>query len=200
MKISRSSLLILCSLLPIIGIINHTNIKSMRINKGPENYIDSVVIEKKNSIKETANNQVRIKEERQEVYDNLTLEELGDKIERNLNSTLKGYGHTFANYAIELGVDPYLALGIVLHETGCKYNCSYLTKTCNNIGGQKGSGCGAYAYFNTMEEGIYAFLNNLSKNYYLYGLNNTSTIGPKYAEDPEWSIKVNRHIENIKKG
>ena len=132
------------------------------------------------------------------VYDGLTLEQLGQKLEKNLNSTLVGKGQVFANYAIELGIDPYLALAIVLHETGCSYNCSYLTNACNNIGGQKGTGCGEYAYFNSLDEGIYAFLNNLHKNYYAYGLVNPETIGPKYAEDPQWSIKVSNQIVKIR--
>ena len=53
------------------------------------------------------------------VYDGLTKEELVDKLNRNLNSTLSGTGEIFANYAIEYGIDPYLAVAIVLHETGC---------------------------------------------------------------------------------
>ncbi|MGN1312229.1 MAG: glucosaminidase domain-containing protein [Bacilli bacterium] len=132
------------------------------------------------------------------VYDGLTLNQLGEKIERNLSSTLVGKGQTFANYAIELGVDPYIGLAIVLHETGCSYGCSYLTNACNNIGGQKGSGCGAYAYFDSLDAGIYAFLSNLSNNYFSYGLNTPELIGPKYAEDPEWSYKVGKYIEKIK--
>ena len=42
-----------------------------------------------------------------------------------------------------------LAVSIMLHETGCKWGCSYLVNSCNNVGGQKGSGCGAYSYFDS---------------------------------------------------
>ena len=38
--------------------------------------------------------------------------------------------------------DSYVAVAIMLHETGCKSNCSSLVRNCNNVGGQKGSpGC-----------------------------------------------------------
>lgn len=188
-------------LLPYMTIMTHgvINKNVMSIHTTSNEHIEKLVASAGKNIKTEATKELANakKEERQEVYDGLTIEELGNKIERNLNSSLTGYGQIFANYSIELGVDPYLALAIVLHETGCKYNCSYLTNACHNIGGQKGTGCGEYAYFGSMEEGIYAFLNNLHKNYYLYGLTTTAQIGKKYAEDPEWPSKVNRHIYNI---
>lgn len=136
--------------------------------------------------------------ERIEVYDNLTIEELTDKLNRTLSSDLTDMGYAYANYSIELGVDPYLAVAISMHETGCRWNCSYLAKVCNNIGGQKGSGCGEYASFDTLEEGIYAFISNIKRNYVDYGLLTADEMNPKYAEDPNWSSKVNKYIEQIK--
>ena len=133
-----------------------------------------------------------------EVYDNLTMEELIDKLNRTLSSDLTNMGYAYANYAIELGVDPYLAVAISMHETGCKWNCSYLAKVCNNIGGQKGTGCGDYAAFDTLEDGIYAFISNIKRNYVDYGLYTADEMNPKYAEDPLWSSKVNKYVEEIK--
>ena len=136
--------------------------------------------------------------ERIEVYDNLTIEELTDKLNRTLSSDLTGMGYAFANYSVELRVDPYLAVAIAMHETGCTWNCSYLAKVCNNVGGQKGSGCGEYAAFDTLEDGIYAFISNIKRNYVDYGLLNAYEMNSKYAEDPGWSSKVNNYIEQIK--
>ena len=132
------------------------------------------------------------------VYDDMTLEQLEEKINNSLNSDISGYGMFIASYSLEKGIDPYLATAIMLHETGCKWGCSYLVNTCNNVGGQKGSGCGAYAYFNSLDEGIIAFINNLSRNYIEYGLTTPELINPKYAEDPNWSKGVNKYIEQIK--
>lgn len=135
------------------------------------------------------------------VYDGLTMSELTQKLDRNLNSTLSGYGYLFASYSLALGLDPYLALAITLQETGCKWNCSTLVKQCNNVGGMKGSpGCngGSYKAFNTLEEGIKSYLDNLYYNYYSIGLTTPELINPKYAESTEWSKNVNNYILQIK--
>lgn len=132
-----------------------------------------------------------------EVYKNMTEEELADKLNKVLSSNLSGTGQIYAKYSTLLGVDPYLAVAISMHETGCNYDCSYLVKACNNVGGQKGSGCGAYAYFASLEEGIYSFILNIKNNYVDYGLYTASDMNPKYAEDPLWASKVNKYIEII---
>lgn len=135
------------------------------------------------------------------VYDGLTLDELSDRLNRSLNSTISGYGNLFASKSIELGLDPYLAVAIVLHETGCSWNCSELVNQCYNVGGQKGGpGCwgGSYRAFSSMEEGINSFLENLYYNYYAIGLTTPETINPKYAESTAWASKINAYIEKIK--
>ena len=132
------------------------------------------------------------------VYDGLTMEELTDKLNGILSSDLTGMGSYYANYSIELGVDPYLAVAISMHETGCRWNCSYLAKTCNNVGGQKGHGCGEYQAFDTLEDGIYGFILNIKNKYVDYGLMTAEEMNPKYAEDPNWASKVNKYIEKIK--
>lgn len=142
---------------------------------------------------------IEIKEpERIVVYDNMTMEELTDKLNNILSNELSGMGEYYAKYSIELGVDPYLAVAISMHETGCTWNCSYLAKTCNNIGGQKGTGCGEYQAYDTLEDGIYGFILNIKRKYVDYGLLTADEMNQKYAEDPTWSSKVNKYIEKIK--
>ena len=139
--------------------------------------------------------------EEEKVYDNMTLTELADKLNRTLHSTISGQGYTFASYAMELGIDQYIAVAIVMHETGCEGQCSALLNQCNNVGGMKGAGgCngGSYASFATLEEGIKAFMNNLNKNYFSQGLTTPETIGPKYAESSTWSAQVNAYVAKIK--
>lgn len=132
------------------------------------------------------------------VFDGMNLDELANKLEKSLNSNIKGMGYKFASYALSLDIDPYLALGIVLEETGCTWGCSRLVVECNNIGGMKGSGCGEYQYFSSLDAGIEGFLNNLKKNYYDYGLTTAVAMNPKYAENPLWARNVNAHIQRIK--
>ena len=135
------------------------------------------------------------------VWDGLTMGELTDKLNRTLNSTLSGKGEIFATHSLELGMDPYLAVAIVMEETGCKWECSYLVKACNNVGGQKGSpGCngGSYKAYNSLDEGIIGYLDNLYYNYYAYGLTTAELMNPKYAENKKWATNVNAYIEKIK--
>lgn len=135
------------------------------------------------------------------VWDNLTMGELTDKLNRVLNSNLTGKGEIFAVHSLELGMDPYLAVAIVLQETGCSWNCSYLVNACNNVGGQKGSpGCdgGSYKAYSTLDEGIIGYLDNLYYNYYAYGLTTAEAMNPKYAESTAWAYNVNSYIEKIK--
>lgn len=135
------------------------------------------------------------------VYDGMNIDELANKLNRSLNSDLAGQGYTFAKLSTELGIDPYLSLAIVLHETGCKWKCSNLLRQCNNVGGMKGSpGCngGSYASFPSLEEGIRAYMNNLYKNYFSQGLTTPETIGPKYAASTTWASQVNAYINDIK--
>ena len=132
------------------------------------------------------------------VYDGLTMEELASKLERSLKNELSGKGYLYASYSLEKGVDPYLAVAISLEETGCTWNCSRLVKTCNNVGGMKGSGCGSYGAFPTLDDGIRAFIDNIYRNYVAYGLTTADTMNPKYAENPAWSTNVNAYITRIK--
>lgn len=135
------------------------------------------------------------------VYDGLTMEELSAKLDRSLNSTLAGTGSLFASYALQLGIDPYLAVAIVLQETGCKWDCSQLVKQCNNVGGQQGSpSCGTTGYkaYATLEEGIKGFMDNLYYNYYAQGLTTPETINTKYASSQTWASKINNYIYAIK--
>lgn len=139
-----------------------------------------------------------IKEEDPIIYDGKTLDELASLLDKSLNSTMSGKGYLIASYSLENNVDPYMATAIMLHETGCRWECSRIVRECNNVGGQKGTGCGSYGYFNSLDEGIMAFIDNLNRNYISYGLTTPEEINPKYAEDTNWSKNVNKYIEIIK--
>lgn len=132
------------------------------------------------------------------VYENYTYEQLVGKINISLNDDLANKGNLIVDKSLELGIDPFLVTAIMLQETGCKWNCSYLVKACNNVGGQKGYGCGSYSSFETLDEGIVAMISNLYYNYYAKGLTTAETINPIYAEDYNWSNNVNRYISELR--
>lgn len=135
------------------------------------------------------------------VWDNLTEEELIIKLNKNLYSTLSNTGSHFAKYTSETGLDPYLAISIVNLETGCKWGCSYLARTCNNIGGIKGSpSCNGSSYrrYDTLEEGIKSYLDLIYYNYYSIGLDDPYKMNSKYAESSTWAEKVNNYYQEVK--
>jgi len=142
-----------------------------------------------------------LKPEADIVYDGMTLDQLAKKLNKSLGSTIANKGSLYASYSLQMGVDPYVAVAITLQETGCKWNCSTLVRQCYNVGGMKGSpGCngGSYKAFNSLSEGIKAYLDNLYYNYYSIGLTTPETIGPKYAASKTWSTQINKYINEIR--
>ena len=178
------------------SVANHLGIED--INKNIKQIQEKIEDEKnKEIIKDEEKEAVNVPK-KNIVYDGMTLDELSSKLNRSLTDTVSGKGYLIASYSLELGIDPYMATAIILHETGCSYGCSYLVNACNNVGGQKGSGCGEYAAFPSLDEGIKNFISNLYNNYVRLGLTTTAQINTKYAEDQLWYSKVDKHIERIK--
>ena len=136
---------------------------------------------------------------RVEVFEGMTLEEIALQLEKTLKNEISGKGMVIANKCIELGVDPFIATAIIMHETGCgQAQCSSLARNCYNFGGQKGPGCGAYRRYNSVDEGLEGMINNLYRNYYAYGLTTVEAIGPKYAESDTWVSKINWYVNKIR--
>jgi len=137
--------------------------------------------------------------ERVEVFDGLTIEELSIQLNKSLKGVLTNKGTLIATRCIELGIDPYMAVAIMLHETGCTWNCSTLARINYNVGGMKGRS-GKYQKFNSIDEGINAFMNNLYKNYYSKGLTTPETISKKYAgNSTSWAKKIRSYMDKIEK-
>ena len=133
-------------------------------------------------------------------YKGESKKQIAKKLNKYLNSTLKNKGQFIVDYSMKVGMDPYLATAVMLQETGCYWNCSALTKNCNNVGGNKGSpSCngGSYRRFSTIEDGIKFAINKLN-SYYKKGYKTAKQINPYYAGDKTWYVKVNRYIKKLK--
>lgn len=136
---------------------------------------------------------------RVEVFDGLTMEELAAKLNRSLRAEISGKGYVIASKCLELGVDPYVATAIILHETGCgQGSCSHIARTCYNFGGQKGSGCGAYQRYGSIDEGLNGMISNLYRNFYAKGLTTIDSIAPRYAESSAWPAKIHGYVARIR--
>ena len=149
-------------------------------------------------------NYVENNEEKEIVWDGLTFDELVAKLDANLKSDLAGTGYLYAKYSLEYGIDPYLAVGISLHETGCNNSCSAQVVDCNNVGGQRFKPTcyagGTYGKYDTLEEGIEGFVRNIYNNYFAMGLTTADAMQAKYVGtgSTTWAPAVNRYIERIK--
>ena len=188
------------------------NVTDMSVtNRNVETKIENTTVEKAESSAEESVEEVSMEQvpqaeyipPRVEVYEGMTMEELAEKLNRSLgNGYISGKGELIASKCIELGVDPYVAVAIMLHETGCNSgSCSKLTTSCNNVGGQKGGptcGNGSYKYYATIDEGIVGHIENLYKRYYSVGLNTVEAIGPRYAESNTWVSKINYFVNLIR--
>ena len=131
-----------------------------------------------------------------EVFEGMTMEELTDKLNRSLGGILAGHGDVIAAHSLSLGIDPYVAAAIMIHETG--NGTSRIANSCFNFGGQKGSGCGAYKKYNSVDEGLRGMIDNLNYNYYSRGLTTIDTIAPRYAESSDWPAKIHYYVNRLR--
>lgn len=177
------------------------NIREVDVNveENSSNEVDENISDIKNSVEdEKVIDDDIISENLSIVYDDMTLEQLAFKLDRSLKNELAGKGYLYASYCLEKNVDPYLAVAISLEETGCNSSCSSLVKYCNNVGGMIGSGCNGFSSWPTLDDGIRAFIDNIYRNYVLYGLTDAVSMNSKYAENPMWATNVNNYINIIK--
>ena len=186
-------------MIKITGNFNSANVEELEIIEvNTEDVEVTNGVDKDEKVEDTMEVEVVEEVVPEVVYEGMTMDELASKIDRSLKNELSGKGYLYASYSLEKGVDPYLAVAISLEETGCNWNCSGLVRSCNNVGGMKGSGCGSYGYFNTLDDGIKAFIDNIKRNYVDYGLTTAEAMNSKYAENPAWSTNVNNYINRIK--
>jgi hypothetical protein len=113
-------------------------------------------------------------EEKQKVEEKEEVRELS--IEEQIRNSCKRYGV------------PYdLTLAIARLETGWFQSYAYVYK--NNPGGLSVNE--VPIAFGSIEEGVDAFVGNLSRNYFAVGLDTPELIGQKYCPvNPEWSTMV----------
>lgn len=130
-------------------------------------------------------------EETAEMY--LIKQEYYDKITPWMKGNLEGLEMIFIDYALEVGVDPVLAISISLQETG--HGESFLCKTKNNFGGMRYNG--EWLSYETREEGATKFIDLIAK-YTARGMDTPETMVDKYAEGSEtWAIAINRFMKKI---
>lgn len=170
------------------------------LNSKETNYVDDDTDEEEDT-KYPYSNAPKYVDDGSIIYEGKTLTELTNQLNKSLKGYLTNTGIFFAEFTKDTGLDPYLAVSITLLETGCNWQCSTLTRECNNIGGLKGSGScngGSYSKYDTLEQGITAYLNIIYNNYYLKGMKTPEQMNPVYAASSQWANKVNNYIESVR--
>lgn len=120
--------------------------------------------EKEKSLKTQKNAELKSLKEIKELSNECTLDEVSCKIKKA---------------AQDYGVDWKLAVAISMHETW-DYT-SYIFKHQNNVGGMWNGMKGEFYSYDTLDDGIDAYISNLKTNYYDEGRTTIETIQPKYA-------------------
>ncbi len=190
--------IIIGAVLQVTDILSIKNIKDFKLDSLATS---SSVAVKSSSLTDSViiNNNAAVGIMRKEVYKGMTLDEVANQINKSLKNDISGKGMVIASKSIELGVDPFVATAIILHETGCGQNsCSKIARECYNFGGQKGAGCGAYRRYSSIDEGLQGMIINLHNNFYSKGLTTVESIGPRYAESGTWVSKINWYVNKIK--
>ena len=120
--------------------------------------------EEEKSLKSQKNAELESLEKIEELANECTLDEVSCKIKEISDS---------------YDVDWRLAVAISKHETG-DYT-SYIFKHQNNVGGLWNGMKGEFYSYDTLDDGIEAYISNLKYNYYDEGRTTIETIQPKYA-------------------
>ncbi len=120
--------------------------------------------EEEKSLKTQKNAELESLEKIEELSNECNLDEVSCKIKK---------------VAQDYGVDWKLAVAISMHETW-DYT-SYIFKHQNNVGGMWNGIKGEFYSYDTLDDGIDAYISNLKTNYYDEGRTTIETIQPKYA-------------------
>lgn len=120
--------------------------------------------EEEKSLKTQKNAELESLEKIEELSNECVLDEVSCKIKK---------------VAQDYGVDWRLAVAISMHETW-DYT-SYIFKHQNNVGGMWNGMKGEFYSYDTLDDGIDAYISNLKINYYDEGRTTIETIQPKYA-------------------
>lgn len=134
--------------------------------------------------------------QRIEVYEGKTREEVINQLNKSLGGVLSGKANIIVDKALSLGVDPYVAAAIMVHESA--NGNSRIARNCNNFGGQKGAGCGGWKSYPSVQAGIEGMIQNMYNNYYSKGLNTIDKMASRYAESPAWPAKIHSFVNKLK--
>ena len=125
------------------------------------------------------------------------------EITKEYECTLDKVSCKIKKVAQDYGVDWRLAIAISIHETG-NYT-SYLFENQNNVGGMWNGAKEEFYSYDTLEDGIDAYISNLKYNYIDVGLTTIEEIGNIYCpvgindngDNKYWTPKVTKYYKEL---
>ena len=125
------------------------------------------------------------------------------EITTNYECSLDEISCKIKKVAQDYGVDWRLAIAISIHETW--YYTSYIFKNQNNVGGMWNGAKGEFYSYDTLEDGIDAYISNLKYNYIDVGLTTIEEIGNIYCpvgindngDNKYWIPKVTKYYKEL---
>jgi len=100
----------------------------------------------------------------------------------------------FIDAGNKFSVDYKLLMAIATLESSYGLHVPY-GNSYNPFGRKSSSG--GYIRFSSWQDAIYNQAEYLKTKYYNLGLDTVDKIGRKYAEDPNWSNKIKKIIDNL---
>ena len=199
-------------LIVIVFLFNIIWVNAINVTNSLTSHYNIIIVTKKNNslINNTTGNIVDdldVMLETDLSYNDESADIIGKKIDNYLKSDMENKGAMIAKYSIVNELDPYLVAGIILEETSCEFECSVLVKSCNNVAklnynrdNLTEAACfgGSYQKFNSLEDGIKAFINVLKYDFYENELTTPGAIYKPFNRDVAWAFRVNQNIEKIK--
>ncbi len=140
-------------------------------------------------------------------YDNEDASVIANKINMYLKTEMENKGEVISKYAIASEVNPYLVAAMILEESRCDSECSFLVKRCNNVGrmyydkdnmGEVACYGGSYQKFDSLDNSIRAYIKYINTNFYSKDLTTPTSIAKEYKRDLRWVFRVNQFMEKIK--
>ncbi len=133
---------------------------------------------------------------------------IGQKIDNFLKGKMTGKGEVISKYAINSNINPYLVAGMIIEESECDSECSFLVKKCNNVAklkydatdlSQESCLGGYYQKFNSLDDSIKSYIKYVKTNFYDKELTTVAGIANNYKKNVRWVFRVNQKIDKMKK-
>ena len=141
-------------------------------------------------------------------YDSEDAVQIGHKIDNFLKDKMEGKGEVISKYSINSNLNPYLVAAMIIEESSCDSECSFLVKKCNNVAkmyyndeDMTQASClgGYYQKFNSVDDSIKSYVKYVKTNFYDKELTTAGTIANSYNKNVRWVFRVNQKMDAIKK-